>query len=141
MKRSGCRARELSVHGPCRPYEVPAQPWGPGADPPLRGGPRWWKGPSSQFTGWTTLGGSDLGRAAVSIDHTPQRAASPKAPGSHGMFFTLFLYLLEKAMAPYSTTLAWRIPRTEEPGRLQSTGSQSRTQLSDSAFFLPLPYF
>ena len=27
-------------------------------------------------------------------------------------------------MAPHSSTLAWRIPRTEEPGRLQSMGSQ-----------------
>ena len=26
----------------------------------------------------------------------------------------------EKAMAPHSSTLAWKIPRTEEPGRLQS---------------------
>ena len=26
-------------------------------------------------------------------------------------------------MAPHSSTLAWRIPWTEEPGRLQSTGS------------------
>ena len=31
---------------------------------------------------------------------------------------------LEKEMATHSSTLAWRIPRTEEPGRLQSTGSQ-----------------
>ena len=31
---------------------------------------------------------------------------------------------LEKEMATLSSTLAWRIPRTEEPGRLQSTGSQ-----------------
>ena len=30
---------------------------------------------------------------------------------------------LEKAMAPYSSTLAWKIPWTEEPGRLQSMGS------------------
>ena len=30
----------------------------------------------------------------------------------------------EKAMAPYSSTLAWKIPWTEEPGRLQSMGSQ-----------------
>ena len=30
--------------------------------------------------------------------------------------------------------LAWEIPRTEEPGR-QSTGSQSRTRLSDFTFF------
>ena len=29
----------------------------------------------------------------------------------------------EKAMAPHSSTLAWEIPRTEEPGRLQSMGS------------------
>ena len=27
-------------------------------------------------------------------------------------------------MAPHSSTLAWRIPWTEEPGRLQSMGSQ-----------------
>ena len=26
-------------------------------------------------------------------------------------------------MAPHSSTLAWKIPRTEEPGRLQSMGS------------------
>ena len=28
----------------------------------------------------------------------------------------------EKAMAPHSSTLAWKIPRTEEPGGLQSKG-------------------
>ena len=31
---------------------------------------------------------------------------------------------LEQDMATYSSILAWRIPRTEEPGRLQSMGSQ-----------------
>ena len=30
---------------------------------------------------------------------------------------------LEKAMAPHSSTLAWKIPWMEEPGRLQSMGS------------------
>ena len=30
---------------------------------------------------------------------------------------------LEKAMAPHSGTFAWKIPWTEEPGRLQSMGS------------------
>ena len=30
----------------------------------------------------------------------------------------------EKAMAPYSSILAWKIPWTEEPGRLQSMESQ-----------------
>ena len=37
---------------------------------------------------------------------------------------------LEKGMAPHSSVLAWRIPWTEELGRLQSTGSQS-VRLSD----------
>ena len=32
--------------------------------------------------------------------------------------------LLEKEMAIHSSTIAWKIPRTEEPGRLQSMGSQ-----------------
>ena len=31
---------------------------------------------------------------------------------------------LEKEMATHSSTLAWKFPRTEEPGRLQSMGSQ-----------------
>jgi len=38
-------------------------------------------------------------------------------------------------MAPHSSTLAWKIPRMEEPGRLQSMGvAKSRTQLSDFPF-------
>ena len=32
--------------------------------------------------------------------------------------------LLEKEMATHSSILAWKIPWTEEPGRLQSVGSQ-----------------
>ena len=32
--------------------------------------------------------------------------------------------LLEKEMASHSSILAWKIPWTEEPGRLQSMGSQ-----------------
>ena len=32
--------------------------------------------------------------------------------------------MMEKAMAPHSSSLAWEIPRTEEPGGLQSLGSQ-----------------
>ena len=31
---------------------------------------------------------------------------------------------LEKEMATHSSTLAWKIPWTEEPGRLQSRGLQ-----------------
>ena len=41
----------------------------------------------------------------------------------------------EKAMAPHSSTLAWKIPWTEEPGGLQSMGSlKSQTLLSDFTF-------
>ena len=32
--------------------------------------------------------------------------------------------LLEKEMVTHSTTLAWKIPWTEKPGRLQAMGSQ-----------------
>ena len=43
--------------------------------------------------------------------------------------------LLEKEMANHSSILAWRIPRTEKPGGLQSTGSQRvRRDLSDLHF-------
>ena len=38
---------------------------------------------------------------------------------------------LEKEMVIHSSILAYRIPWTEDPGRLQSMGSQSRTRLSD----------
>ena len=31
--------------------------------------------------------------------------------------------IFEKAMAPHSSTLAWKIPWTEEPGKLRSMGS------------------
>ena len=37
--------------------------------------------------------------------------------------FTFHFYALEKEMAMKSSVLAWRIPRTEEPGRLPSMGS------------------
>ena len=37
-------------------------------------------------------------------------------------------------MAPHYSTLAWKIPWTEEPGRLRSMGSLSWTQLSDFTF-------
>ena len=43
-------------------------------------------------------------------------------------------YPLEKEMVTHSSILAWRIPWTEEPGRLQSMGSLSRIRLSDFTF-------
>ena len=38
--------------------------------------------------------------------------------------FTFHFHALEKEMATHSHILAWKIPRTEEPGVLQSMGSQ-----------------
>ena len=58
----------------------------------------------------------------------------------------------EKEMKPHSSTLAWKIPRTEKPGRLQSVGSQRVRQdgvtslslslcLSSKWFHLRLTFF
>ena len=42
--------------------------------------------------------------------------------------------LLEKAMATHSSTLAWKIPWTEEPGAAVHGAAKSRTLLSDFTF-------
>ena len=46
----------------------------------------------------------------------------------------MYVQEMEKAMATHSSTLAWKIPWTEEPGRLQSMASLYRTRLSDFTF-------
>ena len=53
---------------------------------------------------------------------------------------------LEKEMVPHSNTLAWKIPWMEEPGGLQSMGSQRVRQLSNFTFtyaiyYIPVAYF
>ena len=50
---------------------------------------------------------------------------------------------LEKEMATHSSIVAWKIPWTEEPGRLQSTVhgiAKSRTRLSDFTSLLHILY-
>ena len=47
---------------------------------------------------------------------------------------------LEEGLAAHSRILAWRIPWTEEPSRLQFMGSQSRTWLSDLAHSTHTPF-
>ena len=37
--------------------------------------------------------------------------------------YSILTHILEKAMTPHSCTLAWKVPWTEEPGRLQSMES------------------
>ena len=41
--------------------------------------------------------------------------------------YSILTHISEKAMAPHSSILAWKIPWTKEPGRLQSMGSRSQT--------------
>ena len=59
-------------------------------------------------------------------------------------FFVHFSPYSEKVMAPQSSTLAWKIPWTEEPGRLQSMRSQRighdwATELNWSEVAQPCP--
>ena len=64
-----------------------------------------------EWTGWFSL--LSKGLWGVFSNSTVQKHQS----------FGAQLSLSEKAMAPHSSTLAWEIPWTEEPGRLQSMGS------------------
>ena len=48
--------------------------------------------------------------------------------------------ILEKEMAPHSSTLAWKIPWTEEPGSLQSMGSQELDTTEQLHFHFSLSF-
>ena len=50
------------------------------------------------------------------------------------LFIMTYIKGSEKAVAPHSSTLAWKIPWMEEPGRLRSMGSMRWTRLSDFTF-------
>ena len=83
--------------------------------------------------GVTTWGRNTCRKEGASARHTRERifvavlarcvCARPFNQDSISSFITMLTIPLEKAMAPHSSTLAWKIPWTEEPGRLQSTGS------------------
>ena len=49
--------------------------------------------------------------------------SSNSLSGAESFLNTLCIYA-EKAMAPHSSTLAWKIPWMEEPNRLQTMGSR-----------------
>ena len=54
-------------------------------------------------------------------------AQSPKASQNRADYLEIHIYIytyIEKAMATHSSVLAWKIPWSEEPGGLQSMGSQ-----------------
>ena len=81
--------------------------------------------PQGCFASWWSSqrgfpGGSVVKNPPSNAEDAGVRAQSPGQEGP-----------LEEVVATHSSTLAWRIPRPEEPGRAtQSVGSQSRTQLS-----------
>ena len=86
----------------------------------------------SENQSWKTTTMATTGIIQICIKHTELPS---KAKGvSSAIVYLLPVSQLEKAMAPHSSTLAWKILWAEEPGRLQSMGSQSWTRLSDFTF-------
>ena len=77
------------------------------------------------WTGWISLQSKGLSRVFSST--TVQSINSSALSLLYGPTLTS----VEKAIATHSSTLSCKIPWTEEPGRLQSMVSLSRTQLSD----------
>ena len=62
-------------------------------------------------------------RVALMGEGTPQPGFPKKPHQKVSDILSETVYTSEKAMAPHSSTLACKIPWTEEPGRLQSMGS------------------
>ena len=88
------------------------------------------------------VGGLDLGLFA-SVCPQPEGSGGVWRGEIHSLRTSLIFWIvglswslgwedpLEKGIATQSSTLAWTIPWTEEPGGLQSMGSQNRTQVND----------
>ena len=74
-----------------------------------QGGQRWLYCRSGFTTGYH---GAQMVKDLLAIQETPVRSLGQEDP-------------LEKGMTNHSSILAWRIPWTEEPGRLHSMGSQT----------------
>ena len=70
------------------------------------------------------LGSPDSGPfASLGISTAPPGTWVGKDRAAGTSIKALLSFSPEKVMAPHSSTLAWKIPWTEEPGRLQSMGS------------------
>ena len=86
--------------------------------------------------------------SCITLHPNQQYIRAPSSPNSNFAnicYFSGFwimanlMDVAEKALAPHSSTFAWKLPRTEEPDRLQSMGSRrvghdSGTSLSLSTF-------
>ena len=86
--------------------------------------------PEMAFVGlcvWAHVKRGRWGRHSYHISHTTLRVNfifihSAKTFLGHSYITKSYLVLSSKSMATHSSTLAWKIPWTEEPGRLQSIG-------------------
>ena len=58
----------------------------------------------------------------TTIRESPCSSKDPAQPNNRTNLIYIYTYISEKAMAPHSSTLAWKIPWMEEPGGLQSMG-------------------
>ena len=71
--------------------------------------------------------GNKNGKVQSNVTHGKQAKYRNHLSAKGGMLLILFGCLCvegaEKALKTHSSTLAWKIPRMEEPGRLQSMGS------------------
>ena len=70
--------------------------------------------------------GTEPGSPALQADSLPSEPPGSPTADCRGLLMTV---ALEKGTASHSSILVWRTPWTEEPGGLQSTGSQSWTRL------------
>ena len=75
-----------------------------------------WGHKELDVTEWLSL----HSKVALVVKNPPANAGDIRDEGS----ISGSVRSLEEGMAIHSSVLAWRIPRTEEPGRLQSIGSQ-----------------
>ena len=66
---------------------------------------------------------SDLA-AAAAVSKLLTTFGEKQGAGKDWVFGLTYTHCWEKAMAPHSSTLAWKIPWMVEPGRLKSMGSQ-----------------
>ena len=70
---------------------------------------------------WGFPGGSAGKESSCSVGDLSSIPGLGRSPGEGKVY--IVVCVSEKAMAPHSSTLAWKIPWMEEPGRLQSMGS------------------
>ena len=83
------------------------------------------------FSSWERSSSCVLTMIPILCFNVPLNVSSKfPLPSNYDSFMTE----MEKAVAPHSSTLVWKIPWTEEPGGLQSMRLLSRTRLSDFTF-------